>query len=115
MCCLIYLYFIVCLISFFCSGGSTGAPPVASNVMEALATIPVTCENIATLESDCAVCKDSFQLDETYHLLPCKHYFHCDCIKPWLDMVSENHLFLLICGWVVVWGGVLIQFLYFWY
>ena len=66
--------------------------------MESLASLNVTEENVSKLnEFDCAVCKDCFELNETYHLLPCKHYFHCDCIKPWLDMVSS----IIIYTWVI--------------
>ena len=68
---------------------------MTQNVMESLATIEVTEENLSKLnESDCAICKDAFELNEHYHMLPCKHYFHCDCIKPWLDMVISIRLCL---------------------
>uniref|UniRef100_A0A0E0CH43 RING-type domain-containing protein n=1 Tax=Oryza meridionalis TaxID=40149 RepID=A0A0E0CH43_9ORYZ len=32
----------------------------------------------------CAVCKDCFTSGQIVALLPCKHYFHGDCIWPWL-------------------------------
>uniref|UniRef100_A0A0D9YNL0 RING-type domain-containing protein n=1 Tax=Oryza glumipatula TaxID=40148 RepID=A0A0D9YNL0_9ORYZ len=32
----------------------------------------------------CAVCKDCFASGQIVALLPCKHYFHGDCIWPWL-------------------------------
>uniref|UniRef100_A0A0E0JWN6 RING-type domain-containing protein n=1 Tax=Oryza punctata TaxID=4537 RepID=A0A0E0JWN6_ORYPU len=32
----------------------------------------------------CAVCKDCFVSGQLVALLPCKHYFHGDCIWPWL-------------------------------
>jgi E3 ubiquitin-protein ligase RNF115/126 len=43
-----------------------------------------------TLEKECAVCKDQFQLNTTdpdeqvVVTLPCKHPFHENCIVPWL-------------------------------
>ena len=37
---------------------------------------------------DCAVCQEKFSLDEEVRQLPCKHYYHFDCIEPWLKMVS---------------------------
>ena len=81
------------------SSGSSGAPPTETNVMESLESIAVTDENINSLECDCAVCKDEFELGETYHHLPCNHYFHCDCIKPWLEMVSYILYFEYIFFW----------------
>ncbi|XP_044952812.1 E3 ubiquitin-protein ligase CIP8-like [Hordeum vulgare subsp. vulgare] len=36
----------------------------------------------------CAVCKDVFALGQCVVFLPCKHYFHGDCIRPWLAMRS---------------------------
>ena len=71
---------------------------MTQNVMESLATIEVTEENLSKLnESDCAICKDAFELNEHYHMLPCKHYFHCDCIKPWLDMVISKYVYVWRC------------------
>jgi hypothetical protein len=70
------------------SGGSSGAPPAEQSVMESLAAVEVTDANINDLDCDCAVCKDGFEKGETFHHLPCNHFFHCACIRPWLDMVS---------------------------
>ncbi|KAF7084177.1 hypothetical protein CFC21_087856 [Triticum aestivum] len=36
----------------------------------------------------CAVCKDVFASGQRVVFLPCKHYFHGDCILPWLAMRS---------------------------
>uniref|UniRef100_A0A0D9VD76 RING-type domain-containing protein n=1 Tax=Leersia perrieri TaxID=77586 RepID=A0A0D9VD76_9ORYZ len=36
--------------------------------------------------SGCAVCKDCFSSGQLVALLLCKHYFHGDCIWPWLAM-----------------------------
>ncbi|KAJ8475029.1 hypothetical protein ONZ45_g15747 [Pleurotus djamor] len=47
-------------------------------------------EGSPTLEKDCAVCKDQFQLgtedpaEQVVVTLPCKHPFHEPCIVPWL-------------------------------
>ncbi|CAN6243383.1 unnamed protein product [Urochloa humidicola] len=32
----------------------------------------------------CAVCKDGITAGVSVLRLPCKHYFHADCIRPWL-------------------------------
>jgi len=45
----------------------------------------------ATLEKDCAVCKEQFKLgtedpdEQVVVTLPCKHPFHEPCILPWLN------------------------------
>ncbi|PPQ79399.1 LOW QUALITY PROTEIN: hypothetical protein CVT25_002669 [Psilocybe cyanescens] len=47
-------------------------------------------EGSATLEQDCAVCKEQFKLgsedpdEQIVVTLPCKHPFHEPCIVPWL-------------------------------
>ena len=34
----------------------------------------------------CAICIMDFELDEEVRVLPCKHYFHTDCVDSWLKM-----------------------------
>lgn len=35
--------------------------------------------------SECSVCIEELTEDDTYRSLPCGHYFHPDCIDPWLE------------------------------
>lgn len=35
-------------------------------------------------EEDCAICLEKYQKDETLSILLCDHFFHKQCIKPWL-------------------------------
>ncbi|KAG0061118.1 hypothetical protein BGZ90_003714, partial [Linnemannia elongata] len=35
-------------------------------------------------KTECSVCKDEFERQDTCTQLKCKHIFHEDCIKPWL-------------------------------
>jgi hypothetical protein len=40
------------------------------------------------VESDvevCSVCLDDFEIDVAVKVLPCKHFFHVECITPWLE------------------------------
>ncbi|KJA28402.1 hypothetical protein HYPSUDRAFT_33773 [Hypholoma sublateritium FD-334 SS-4] len=59
---------------------------------ETIAKLPreILMEGSATLEQDCAVCKEQFKLqtedpdEQIVVTLPCKHPFHQPCIIPWL-------------------------------
>ena len=37
-----------------------------------------------SLENKCSVCLVEFQDDDNVMILPCKHYYHTNCIKEWL-------------------------------
>ena len=38
----------------------------------------------SSTKDTCAICVEEFQEDDTTRVLPCKHFFHPDCIDPWL-------------------------------
>ncbi|RVW68355.1 E3 ubiquitin-protein ligase RING1 [Vitis vinifera] len=63
-----------------------GTPPASKSAIEGLPTIRITVELLGTDSSQCAVCKDSFELDEEAKQMPCKHIYHNDCILPWLEL-----------------------------
>ncbi|XP_071711289.1 E3 ubiquitin-protein ligase RING1-like [Rutidosis leptorrhynchoides] len=63
-----------------------GTPPAAKSAVEKLPSIKISKELMESDYSDCAVCKDSFELDEEAKKLPCKHLYHPDCILPWLEL-----------------------------
>ncbi|KAK9075142.1 hypothetical protein SSX86_003462 [Deinandra increscens subsp. villosa] len=63
-----------------------GTPPASKSVVENLPSIKISKELLESDYSDCAVCKDSFELDEDAKQLPCKHMYHQDCILPWLEL-----------------------------
>ena len=37
----------------------------------------------------CAICVDEFQQEDMVRILPCSHFFHPDCIDPWLTEHSS--------------------------
>ncbi|KAM7475263.1 hypothetical protein LguiB_022506 [Lonicera macranthoides] len=62
-----------------------GTPPASKPAVEALPVIKINKE-LMDSDSECAVCKDSFELGEEVKQMPCKHIYHSDCIIPWLEM-----------------------------
>ncbi|KAF8378916.1 hypothetical protein HHK36_030265 [Tetracentron sinense] len=60
-----------------------GTPPASKSAVEALPTINISDQ---LLTSECAVCKDTFQLGTAAKQMPCKHIYHSDCILPWLEL-----------------------------
>ena len=40
-----------------------------------------------SVDCDCPVCMESFEIEQEVIVLPCAHFFHVDCSKGWL-MVS---------------------------
>ncbi|KAM0936453.1 putative transcription factor C2H2 family [Dioscorea sansibarensis] len=63
-----------------------GPPAAAESVVEALPSVSMAGEGLAGESMACAVCKDEIELEEKVKKLPCKHYFHSECIVPWLKM-----------------------------
>jgi len=64
-----------------------GPPPAAQSEIDALPELEVTQEMIDSdkVVTDCAVCKEEFQVSEKVLKLPCDHLYHRDCILPWLE------------------------------
>ncbi|KAL2553452.1 E3 ubiquitin-protein ligase [Forsythia ovata] len=63
-----------------------GTPPASKSAVDGLPDIKITEELLASDSSQCAVCKDSFELNEEVKQIPCKHIYHKDCILPWLEL-----------------------------
>jgi len=63
----------------------TGPPPMSENDIKSIPKVKVTQSQVdANLQ--CSVCWDDFKLDEEVRQLKCDHYFHEDCIIPWLEL-----------------------------
>ncbi|KAK1611484.1 hypothetical protein QYE76_035157 [Lolium multiflorum] len=58
-----------------------GAPPAARAAVEQLQVAVIGGEDAA---QGCAVCKDGIVQGELATRLPCAHFYHGDCIGPWL-------------------------------
>ncbi|KAG2715365.1 hypothetical protein I3843_03G075600 [Carya illinoinensis] len=63
-----------------------GSPPAAKRVVENLPFVELTVEELQTNALVCAVCKDAIVVEEKVRRLPCSHYYHGDCIVPWLSI-----------------------------
>jgi E3 ubiquitin-protein ligase AIP2 len=66
--------------------------PAASK--RAVASLPILhLDTAAALEAvggpstKCPVCTEELVVDDRVQQLPCKHVFHVDCLKPWLQQV----------------------------
>ncbi|KYR00637.1 hypothetical protein DLAC_02664 [Tieghemostelium lacteum] len=63
-------------------------PPISEyHFKEMTEEIEVTKKNKERL-GDCSICTVDFPLEDYVIKLPCKHYFHFDCITKWLGMHS---------------------------
>lgn len=58
--------------------------PASQSFINSLTQTPITQEAIAK-QAQCTICMEEFHVDENATQLPCLHYFHHDCIKPWLQ------------------------------
>ncbi|CAM6095055.1 unnamed protein product [Calypogeia fissa] len=64
-----------------------GPPPASKEEVAKLVIIEVTEEVLARLEegTECAVCRETLVIGDKMQEMPCKHSFHPDCLKPWLE------------------------------
>ncbi|XP_041007753.1 E3 ubiquitin ligase BIG BROTHER-related-like [Juglans microcarpa x Juglans regia] len=64
----------------------TGNPPAAKRFVENLPSVELTVEELLMNTVVCAICKDAIVVKEKVRRLPCSHYYHGDCIVPWLSI-----------------------------
>lgn len=49
-------------------------------------------EEVSLINNVCEVCKEAFDPDTEITWLPCSHYYHVECITPWITSVNINSL-----------------------
>ncbi|XP_028763614.1 uncharacterized protein LOC114721889 [Neltuma alba] len=63
-----------------------GRPPASVSVVQNLPSVIVSKQDIEKDGALCAVCKDEFNVEEQAKQLPCSHFYHGECIVPWLGI-----------------------------
>ncbi|XP_026202621.1 E3 ubiquitin-protein ligase RNF115 [Anabas testudineus] len=64
---------------------STGPPPAEKEMISSLPTVCISQEQTDS-RMECPVCREEYSLGESVRKLPCLHYFHSECIVPWLEL-----------------------------
>lgn len=64
-----------------------GSPPAAKSEIKKLNKYTLTKDKLYKFgnENTCSVCKEDFIIGNKMMDLPCNHYFHEECLMPWLD------------------------------
>ncbi|VVB14658.1 unnamed protein product [Arabis nemorensis] len=62
------------------------SPPASKRVVEDLPAVEITSEELRDGNIVCAICKDEVLVEEKVKRLPCRHYYHGECIIPWLGL-----------------------------
>ncbi|XP_024518657.1 E3 ubiquitin-protein ligase AIP2 [Selaginella moellendorffii] len=64
-----------------------GPPPASKDEVAKLSIVRVTEEVLKGLGdgTECAVCREVLVVGDEMQEMPCKHYFHPLCLKPWLE------------------------------
>ncbi|KAF5295120.1 hypothetical protein FQA39_LY13271 [Lamprigera yunnana] len=60
------------------------APPAAEEVVKSLPEVKIVDEC-----GKCDICLKEYEKDETINIMPCKHKFHSECIKAWLEKTNS--------------------------
>ncbi|XP_075867812.1 E3 ubiquitin-protein ligase RNF115 isoform X2 [Nelusetta ayraudi] len=64
---------------------NTGPPPAQKEMISSLPTVCIS-EEQTECRLECPVCREEYSLGESVRKLPCLHYFHSQCIVPWLEL-----------------------------
>ncbi|XP_032391202.1 E3 ubiquitin-protein ligase RNF115 [Etheostoma spectabile] len=63
----------------------TGPPPAEKEMISSLPTVCISQEQ-TDCRLECPVCREEYSSGESVRKLPCLHYFHGECIVPWLEL-----------------------------
>lgn len=67
------------------NGGSNAPPPASEEAIQSLEKKKVDQEMLgAEGNAECSICMDDVVLGQEVTVLPCKHWFHGDCVTAWL-------------------------------
>ncbi|KAM6899287.1 E3 ubiquitin-protein ligase RNF115 [Xenentodon cancila] len=64
---------------------NTGPPPAEKEMISSLPTVCIS-EEQTDCRLECPVCREEYSSGEYVRKLPCLHYFHSECIVPWLEL-----------------------------
>lgn len=67
-------------------GSNSGPPPMPKDQIKKLSTVKISDEQVKSSNLQCTVCMEDFQVGDSARQLPCEHFFHQDCILPWLTL-----------------------------
>lgn len=64
-----------------------GTPPASKTAIEGLETYEINQEHLESfgIENTCPICKEELLIQQKAINMPCKHYYHTDCIMLWLS------------------------------
>ncbi|KAI5584383.1 hypothetical protein POPTR_006G087800v4 [Populus trichocarpa] len=60
-------------------------PQASKAAIESMPVIKILNSHVS-MESQCAVCKEAFEINTEAREMPCNHIYHSDCILPWLSI-----------------------------
>ncbi|MCO5593223.1 hypothetical protein L7F22_047230 [Adiantum nelumboides] len=85
------------LLSGILQSGRSGSLPASKAAVAAMPTFKIAKQNLGFQACgdfdetfhECAVCKEVFEIGGEVKEMPCKHFYHSDCILPWLELHSS--------------------------
>lgn len=85
------------LLAGILQSGRSGSLPASKAAIAAMPTFKIgkqsfgaeVCDGLDEPLHECAVCKEVFEVGGEVREMPCKHFYHSDCILPWLELHSS--------------------------